>query len=126
MFRSIKRVSALNSKLALSKVSAPSFIKPAMFAIPSMRSYSAAGGLTHDEIKERIFSVLNDFDKVKHENISETADFSKDLGLDSLDTVEVVMAIEEEFNVEIPDEEADSISTVAHAIKFISNSEGAN
>ena len=48
-----------------------------------------------------------------HSQLSPTAAFTSDLGLDSLDSVEVVMAIEEEFGIEIPDEEADKITTVA-------------
>lgn len=52
--------------------------------------------------------------------ISSGSHFSNDLGLDSLDTVEVVMAIEEEFSIEIPDKDADEIRTVGDAIKYIS------
>jgi NADH dehydrogenase (ubiquinone) 1 alpha/beta subcomplex 1 len=51
--------------------------------------------------------------------ISSTSHFSNDLGLDSLDTVEVVMAIEEEFSIEIPDKEADAIHSVEHAVTYI-------
>jgi NADH dehydrogenase (ubiquinone) 1 alpha/beta subcomplex 1 len=51
--------------------------------------------------------------------ISSTSHFSNDLGLDSLDTVEVVMAIEEEFSIEIPDKEADTIHSVEHAVTYI-------
>ncbi|KAJ2777863.1 mitochondrial acyl carrier protein [Coemansia javaensis] len=91
-------------------------------AVPplSLRWYSAGGELARADIQERIFQVLQDFDKVKQDKISPVADFAKDLGLDSLDTVEVVMAIEEEFSVEIPDDEADKITTVKEAIDYIS------
>jgi acyl carrier protein len=51
--------------------------------------------------------------------ISGTSHFTNDLGLDSLDTVEVVMAIEEEFSIEIPDKDADEIRTVGDAIEYI-------
>ncbi|KAJ2230009.1 mitochondrial acyl carrier protein [Coemansia sp. RSA 485] len=96
-------------------------------AMPSMtRWYSAGGAMTRDTIKERIFQVLQDFDKVNQEKLSDVADFNKDLGLDSLDTVEVVMAIEEEFSVEIPDDEADKITTVKEAIEYISHREDAH
>ncbi|KAJ1949863.1 mitochondrial acyl carrier protein, partial [Dispira parvispora] len=57
--------------------------------------------------------------------LTPTSDFAKDLGLDSLDIVEVVMAIEEEFTVEIPDKDADEIRTVGQAIDYIINMEGA-
>lgn len=51
--------------------------------------------------------------------VSESASFEKDLGLDSLDTVELVMAIEEEFAIEIPDSEADKILSVPDAVAYI-------
>ncbi|KAI7819744.1 acyl carrier protein-like protein, partial [Kickxella alabastrina] len=99
----------------------------AKFVMPSMtRWYSAGGALSRDDIQSRIFQVLQDFDKVNQEKMSAVADFNKDLGLDSLDTVEVVMAIEEEFSVEIPDDEADKITSVKEAIDYISHREDAH
>ncbi|KAJ2777458.1 mitochondrial acyl carrier protein [Coemansia interrupta] len=92
----------------------------------SLRWYSAAGALSRDSIQERIFQVLQDFDKVNQEKLTPVATFTKDLGLDSLDTVEVVMAIEEEFSVEIPDDEADKITTVKEAIDYISHRQDAH
>nr|GEV79401.1 acyl carrier protein 2, mitochondrial-like [Tanacetum cinerariifolium] len=53
--------------------------------------------------------------------VTPSAHFQNDLGLDSLDTVEVVMALEEEFGFEIPDNEADKISTISHAVDFIAS-----
>ncbi|PIA13713.1 acyl carrier protein [Coemansia reversa NRRL 1564] len=87
--------------------------------VMATRWYSAGGALSRSDIQERIFQVLQDFDKVKQDKLSPTADFVKDLGLDSLDTVEVVMAIEEEFSVEIPDDVADNIGSVGQAIDYI-------
>lgn len=64
--------------------------------------------------------LLKNFDKVTDQSkISGTSHFSNDLGLDSLDTVEVVMAIEEEFSIEIPDKEADAIHSVEQAVTYI-------
>ncbi|KAF9044796.1 acyl carrier protein [Hymenopellis radicata] len=83
------------------------------------RWYSAAGGLSKDIIEARVMNVLKGFEKVKAANLTPTASFSKDLGLDSLDAVEVVMAVEEEFSIEIPDVEADEIQTVQQAIDYI-------
>lgn len=56
---------------------------------------------------------------IRTQQLSPTASFTQDLGLDSLDAVEVVMAIEEEFAIEIPDEEADAIESVGQAIEYI-------
>ncbi|KAG6897015.1 hypothetical protein C0992_004659 [Termitomyces sp. T32_za158] len=75
-------------------------------------AYSAQAGLSRDAIQSRVFEVLKGFEKVDPAKISITSKFNEDLGLDSLDQVEVVMAVEEEFAIEIPDEEADAITTV--------------
>ncbi|KAI9738257.1 MAG: hypothetical protein M1834_008755 [Cirrosporium novae-zelandiae] len=86
----------------------------------SIRFYSAPAGLTQDEVEGRILDMLKGFDKVSDASkLSPTSHFSNDLGLDSLDTVEVVMAIEEEFSIEIPDKEADAIHSVDQAVQYI-------
>jgi len=63
--------------------------------------------------------VLKGFEKVDPAKLSTSSSFTNDLGLDSLDAVEVVMAVEEEFTIEIPDAEADEIKTVQQAIEYI-------
>ncbi|KAJ5364242.1 secondary metabolism biosynthetic enzyme [Penicillium cataractarum] len=86
----------------------------------SIRFYSAPAGLSKDEIEGRIVNLLKNFDKVSDASkITGVSHFSNDLGLDSLDTVEVVMAIEEEFSIEIPDKEADQIHSVEKAVEYI-------
>lgn len=68
-----------------------------------------------DKIKEIIVDQLNvDADEVTNE-----ASFMEDLGADSLDIVELIMALEEEFNMDVPDEEAEKLKTVGDAINFI-------
>lgn len=64
-------------------------------------------------------SVIKNFDKIDPSKVSATSKFGEDLGLDSLDAVEVVMAIEDEFAVEIPDAEADRIGSVGDAVEYI-------
>lgn len=63
--------------------------------------------------------MLTDVLVLPDKQVSNTSSFTSDLGLDSLDAVEVVMAIEEEFSIEIPDAEADNITTVQQAIDYI-------
>ena len=70
-------------------------------------------------IEERVKKIVAEQLGVKPEEVVNTASFVEDLGADSLDTVELVMALEEEFETEIPDEEAEKITTVQQAIDFI-------
>ncbi len=60
---------------------------------------------------------------VEQEKVTEEANFVEDLGADSLDTVELVMAFEEEFGIEIPDEDAEQMQTVGQAIKYLTEKE---
>lgn len=68
-----------------------------------------------DEVKAIIAEQLG----VKVEEVTEKASFVDDLGADSLDTVELVMALEEKFGIEIPDEDAEKMTTVGEAIKYL-------
>lgn len=61
---------------------------------------------------------------VEPEKVTSEASFVEDLGADSLDTVELVMAFEEAFGIEIPDEDAEKIQTVGHAVKYIEEKQG--
>ncbi|EAU36234.1 predicted protein [Aspergillus terreus NIH2624] len=96
-----------------SPVARPAQFAP-RFAFQAVRSYSAPAGLNKEEVEGRIVNLLKNFDK-----INGASHFANDLGLDSLDTVEVVMAIEEEFSIEIPDKEADAIHSVDKAVEYI-------
>ena len=71
------------------------------------------------EVQERIISVVKNFDKCDPAKVKGDSKFADDLGLDSLDAVEVVMAIEDEFAIEIPDAEADRIASVGDAVEYI-------
>ena len=70
-------------------------------------------------IEERVKKIVSEQLGVKEEEVKPEASFVEDLGADSLDTVELVMALEEEFETEIPDEEAEKITTVKLAIEYI-------
>lgn len=70
-------------------------------------------------VQEKITEIIVEQLGVKAEEVAPEASFVDDLGADSLDTVELVMALEEEFGIEIPDEDAEKIQTVGDAIKYI-------
>ena len=72
------------------------------------------------DIEDRTRKIVVEHLGVEEDKVIENASFIDDLGADSLDTVELVMAFEEEFGIEIPDDAAESIQTVGDAIKFIS------
>ncbi len=69
--------------------------------------------------EERIIKLVCEQLGVKEEEVTAEASFVEDLGADSLDTVELVMALEEEFETEIPDEEAEKITTVKEAMDYV-------
>ena len=76
-------------------------------------------------VEERVKKIVVEQLGVSEEQVTSEASFVDDLGADSLDTVELVMALEEEFNTEIPDEDAEKITTVKQAIDFINENASA-
>ena len=74
-------------------------------------------------IEERVKKIIVEQLGVKEEDVKPEASFVEDLGAESLDTVELVMALEEEFDIEIPDEEAEKITTVQSAIDYVQNNQ---
>jgi acyl carrier protein len=72
-------------------------------------------------VEERVKKIVVEQLGVKEEEVSIESSFVDDLGADSLDTVELVMALEEEFKTEIPDEEAEKITTVQQAVDYINS-----
>ncbi|MBO5791149.1 MAG: acyl carrier protein [Lentisphaeria bacterium] len=75
--------------------------------------------LTKEEIRAKIKSIVTENLGVSEDQVTDDAQFSQDLGADSLDQVELVMSLEEEFGAEIRDEDADSLNTVGDAIAYI-------
>lgn len=71
------------------------------------------------DIADRVKAIIVDKLTVDEAEVTPTAEFSKDLGADSLDTVELIMEFEKEFGITIPDEEAEKITTVGDAISYI-------
>lgn len=72
-------------------------------------------------IEERVVKMVAEQLGVKEDDVKPDSSFVDDLGADSLDTVELIMALEEEFDTEIPDEEAEKITTVQQAIDYINS-----
>ena len=96
---------------------------PVAFLHSSRRTFADAAptsSLQQNEVQERVLNVVKGFEKIKDASkVTATSTFGGDLGLDSLDAVEVVMAFEDEFGIEIPDADADKIQSTADAIKYI-------
>ena len=76
-----------------------------------------------EDIKSKIKKIVADHLGIEEEKVTEEASFIDDLGADSLDTVELVMAFEEEFSIEIPDDVAEKITTIKDAIEHIEKSQ---
>ena len=78
------------------------------------------------DIQAKVRSIIAEQLGVKVEEVVDQASFTDDLGADSLDTVELVMALEEEFGIEIPDEDAEKMRTVGDAMRYIAEKSKAN
>lgn len=75
--------------------------------------------MSTDEVYNRVRKIVSEQLGVEDSKVTLEANFQNDLGADSLDTVELVMAFEEEFDLEIPDEDAEGIATVQDAVNYI-------
>ncbi|VDI04959.1 NADH dehydrogenase (ubiquinone) 1 alpha/beta subcomplex 1 [Mytilus galloprovincialis] len=106
----------LNSHKLLSKIS-PSNLNS------GVRFYGKAKSLQPEEITERVMKVLKAYDKITAEKLTEDSHFMNDMGLDSLDQVEIIMAIEDEFSFEIPDSDADRLMKPRDIVQYICDKE---
>lgn len=75
--------------------------------------------MAEDDVLDQIVEIITEQLGVKSEQVTKEASFVDDLGADSLDTVELVMKLEEDFDIEIPDEDAEKIQTVQDAVAYI-------
>lgn len=80
--------------------------------------------MSDKSIEDRVKDIIVDQLGVNADQVTPEAKFVEDLGADSLDTVELVMAFEEEFDIEVPDEEAEKLQSVGDVISFISSQQG--
>lgn len=80
--------------------------------------------MAETSIEEKVKNIIVEQLGVTPEQVTPTASFIEDLGADSLDTVELVMAFEEEFSVEVPDEDAEKLQTVGDVVKYIEEKAG--
>ncbi|XP_063443735.1 acyl carrier protein, mitochondrial-like isoform X2 [Mytilus trossulus] len=87
------------------------------------RAYGAAVPMTFDAITQRVMLVLRLYDKINPEKLTEESHFMNDMGLDSLDQVEIIMAIEDEFSFEIPDSDADRLMKPRDIVQYICDKE---
>ncbi|XP_054991544.1 acyl carrier protein, mitochondrial [Sorex araneus] len=99
---------------------------PPLAQVPSSlaqlcRQYSDAPPLTLEGIKDRVLYVLKLYDKIDPEKLSVNSHFMKDLGLDSLDQVEIIMAMEDEFGFEIPDIDAEKLMCPQEIVDYIAD-----
>merc|ERR1712087_102275 len=99
----------------------PSVLKT-LFVQPA-RSYSEKPPLTIDMLQQRVLLVLRLYDKIDPEKLTVDSHFMNDLGLDSLDQVEIVMAMEDEFGFEIPDSDSERLMRPRDIVQYIADKE---
>ncbi|KAK2908576.1 hypothetical protein Q8A67_004413 [Cirrhinus molitorella] len=96
-------------------------ISGSSFQVFQWRQYGDLPPLTLETIKDRVLYVLKLYDKISPEKLQATSHFMKDLGLDSLDQVEIIMAMEDEFGFEIPDADAEKLMTPQEIVQYIAD-----
>eukprot|EP01025_Chloroclados_australasicus_P018095 TRINITY_DN1937_c0_g1_i2.p2 TRINITY_DN1937_c0_g1~~TRINITY_DN1937_c0_g1_i2.p2 ORF type:complete len:125 (-),score=14.19 TRINITY_DN1937_c0_g1_i2:204-578(-) len=116
----VRAASAIRQSLSQHLRLASSALETSQQAGSWLARYYAAGYLDKNQVTDRVITAVKNFSKVDPNKVTPSAKFS-DLGLDSLDTVELVMAMEEEFTIEMPDDDADKILSVDDAVEYFAN-----
>eukprot|EP00003_Mantamonas_plastica_P005204 TRINITY_DN1416_c0_g1_i1.p3 TRINITY_DN1416_c0_g1~~TRINITY_DN1416_c0_g1_i1.p3 ORF type:complete len:128 (+),score=43.94 TRINITY_DN1416_c0_g1_i1:1397-1780(+) len=106
-----------SSRVVLPSISASNSTLLSNLSTPSYDFRGFASGLDRSSVEERVLNVVKGFQKVDPGKVAAEAHFTKDLGLDSLDVVELVLALEEEFATELPEEVAEKIQSVEDAVE---------
>ncbi|OWK50716.1 Acyl carrier protein, mitochondrial [Lonchura striata] len=99
----------------------PALLRLPRLAAPLRRGFAELPPLTLADIKERVLYVLKLYDKIDPEKLTAESHFMKDLGLDSLDQVEIIMAMEDEFGFEIPDGDAEKLMRPQEIVDYIAD-----
>ncbi|XP_064246359.1 acyl carrier protein, mitochondrial [Passer domesticus] len=99
----------------------PALLRLPRVAAPLCRGFSELPPLTLADIKDRVLYVLKLYDKIDPEKLTAESHFMKDLGLDSLDQVEIIMAMEDEFGFEIPDGDAEKLMCPQEIVDYIAD-----
>ncbi|CCE61861.1 hypothetical protein TPHA_0B01890 [Tetrapisispora phaffii CBS 4417] len=121
MFKNIFRTTASLATRSVVITTRPTYVAPSF-----IRLYSASA-LNKEDVTKRVVDVIRKFDKsLANSQIEPKSLFHKDLGLDSLDTVELLVAIEEEFDLQLPDKVADELKSVGETVDYIISNPEAN
>ncbi|XP_055318710.1 acyl carrier protein, mitochondrial isoform X2 [Sitodiplosis mosellana] len=121
--RNIFQHRCMHHGLSSTGLIAPSLVKSVQVMKILSKNYSASKPLTQPEIEERVLKVVKSYDKIVAEKLTPDSHFINDLGLDSLDHVEVIMAMEDEFGFEIPDSDAERLFRPKDIIQYIADKE---
>merc|ERR1712087_1094475 len=121
LLRTLSRSNALQAVALRNQASARALPAATVAVVPRLqqRWYAAPTLLAEEDVVDRVLGCVKNFQKVDPTKVTRDSHFLNDLGLDSLDTVEVVMAFEDEFIIEIPDADAEKILTCADAITYV-------
>jgi len=113
----------LSSSSSSCRITAVAGVNISKDLLVTQRGYCSKGPLTMAVINDRVIHVIRSYDKVDAEKLEVNSHFIKDLGLDSLDHVELIMAMEDEFGFEIPDGDAEKLLRPNDIIKYIADKE---